>query len=448
MTNPELRKFTSQDDHMQLPLAHKCFRDYIPPIAMYSSARVGRSLATVPKELSGITLRRPRPQFLFYRERIAQFSTARSVYQAGIATISREDSHIPIEAITIESDGNENRQSNRSNIKLKDSEQHAQLDDEWHAEVEIKAPMKDHEIQRNDNPDAESFSIKADEASSNLPKQLGDHDAPVSTATPPPEVDGQPHEQTASTRRQSRIDRKLQRQEAGLWAPKKQARMAKKSETSSMDHVLTKIDAMEDGDAPKNHLAILEGRKVKMSPKARFNSYERKPREAKADVAKSGSPKDAKADPTKSEKPAKTSKKDERENWQIQKAALAEKFGEVGWQPRKRLSPDTLEGIRALHKADPAAYSTEMLAQHFKISPDAIRRILKSKWRPSEEEVEDRRQRWEKRGIRKWEEMAKQGARPPAKWRALGVKSPEARKREMEKSAGKSEDDEYVKWSD
>ena len=115
----------------------------------------------------------------------------------------------------------------------------------------------------------------------------------------------------------------------------------------------------------------------------------------------------------------------DREPWQIQKAALSHKFGKQGWQPNKRLSPDTLEGIRALHVSDPGNYNTETLAQHFHITPEAIRRILKSKWRPNEEEAEERRLRWEKRGVKKWREMAELGIRPPAKWRALGVKTQE-----------------------
>ena len=111
----------------------------------------------------------------------------------------------------------------------------------------------------------------------------------------------------------------------------------------------------------------------------------------------------------------------DREVWQTQKASLERKFGKQGWQPRKRLSPDTLEGIRALHNSDTGAYNTETLAKHFQITPEAIRRILKSKWRPNEDEAEDRRQRWEKRGVKKWKEMAELGMEPPSKWKALGA---------------------------
>lgn len=97
---------------------------------------------------------------------------------------------------------------------------------------------------------------------------------------------------------------------------------------------------------------------------------------------------------------------DTRPTWQIQKEALKAKFGGEPWMPRKRLSPDSLNGIRALHDSDPETYSTPVLAQHFKITPEAIRRILKSKWRPNEEEIEDRKRRWEKRG-----ELRRQGIR-------------------------------------
>lgn len=124
------------------------------------------------------------------------------------------------------------------------------------------------------------------------------------------------------------------------------------------------------------------------------------------------------------------------EPWGIQKAALERKFGEKGWNPRKRLSPDTLSGIRALHASNPTVYNVEMLREHFKITPEAIRRILKSKWRPSSEEIEDRMQRWEKRGVRKWSEMAEQGQKPPKKWRALGVPNPKLGQKKLWGSNG------------
>ena len=103
------------------------------------------------------------------------------------------------------------------------------------------------------------------------------------------------------------------------------------------------------------------------------------------------------------------------EPWQTQKDALKKKFGEQGWNPRKKLSPDTLEGIRALHQQYPQKYTTPVLAEQFKISPEAIRRILKSNWRPSAEKMEERRGRWAKRHDRIWDAQAEMGLKPKRK---------------------------------
>ncbi|MCJ1323091.1 Required for respiratory growth protein 9 mitochondrial [Xylographa vitiligo] len=109
------------------------------------------------------------------------------------------------------------------------------------------------------------------------------------------------------------------------------------------------------------------------------------------------------------------------EPWGVQKTALEQKFGEQGWAPRKRLSPDALDGIRALHAQYPEDYSTSVLAEQFKVSPEAIRRILKSKWRPNDEEDVSRRQRWQKRGEAIWGQMVDLGLKPPKKWRNMGI---------------------------
>jgi Neugrin len=101
-----------------------------------------------------------------------------------------------------------------------------------------------------------------------------------------------------------------------------------------------------------------------------------------------------------------------REHWQIQKEALKKKFGEQGWSPRKKLSPDAMEGIRALHEQYPDKYTTPVLAEQFKVSPEVIRRILKSKWRPSADKLEERRARWAKRHDRIWDAQAEMGLRP------------------------------------
>lgn len=104
-------------------------------------------------------------------------------------------------------------------------------------------------------------------------------------------------------------------------------------------------------------------------------------------------------------------KKGKPESWEIQKSALKEKFKE-GWAPPKKLSPDALDGIRHLHATDPERFTTPVLAEQFKVSPEAVRRILKSKWQPTEEEQDDRRRRWWNRRLRIWSQMAELGLRP------------------------------------
>lgn len=106
--------------------------------------------------------------------------------------------------------------------------------------------------------------------------------------------------------------------------------------------------------------------------------------------------------------------------WAIQKEALKKKFPE-GWRPRKRFSPDALNGIRALHQQFPDTYTTEALAKKFEVSAEAIRRILRTKWEPTSEEEEDRQRRWYNRGVAIWDRYAALGKTPPKKWQDAGV---------------------------
>ncbi|KAF2741017.1 hypothetical protein EJ04DRAFT_423631 [Polyplosphaeria fusca] len=114
-------------------------------------------------------------------------------------------------------------------------------------------------------------------------------------------------------------------------------------------------------------------------------------------------------------------RREKSERWQIDKAAVKEKLGGEAWNPRKKLSPDTMEGIRHLHQTAPHRFTTSILAQYFKVSPEAIRRILKSKWRPSDEEQEERIRRWDQRGERIWSNLVELGVKPPKRWREMGV---------------------------
>lgn len=103
-------------------------------------------------------------------------------------------------------------------------------------------------------------------------------------------------------------------------------------------------------------------------------------------------------------------KKVKRPHWQTQKEALEKKFTE-GWHPRKKLPPDSLDTIRHLHATKPDVWTTPVLADQFKISPEAIRRILKSKWQPTEEERERREERWAERYKKIYSHMEELGLR-------------------------------------
>lgn len=107
--------------------------------------------------------------------------------------------------------------------------------------------------------------------------------------------------------------------------------------------------------------------------------------------------------------------------WQAEKEAMRRKLDGEAWNPRKKLSPDTMEGIRHLHQTQPEKFTTPVLAEHFKVSSEAIRRILKSKWRPSDAEHDERMRRWDKRGERIWSNLVEMGIKPPKKWREMGV---------------------------
>lgn len=119
------------------------------------------------------------------------------------------------------------------------------------------------------------------------------------------------------------------------------------------------------------------------------------------------------------------------DKWAEHKNSLKEKFPE-GWAPRKKLSPDAMEGIRGLHEQDPNKYSTPVLAEQFKVSPEAIRRILKSRWLPKAgpEKMEERRERWAKRHDRIWDQQAELGLRPQRK-KETNVEDPEKFEKEM-----------------
>lgn len=228
----------------------------------------------------------------------------------------------------------------------------------------------------------------------------------------------------------SRVARRQRREAEGTYRLAALERRKQEIEAARIEKVLDKIESL---DGPS------VARKVQEKPLDRTEKS--KSSEKKKQQGAMKTHQDLKRDD-------KTSSKTKKERWQIQKSALERKFGETGWQPRKRLSPDALDGIRALHASDPELYCTEALAENFKVSPEAIRRILKAKWKPNEAEIEDRRLRWVRRGVKKWQALAESGMRPPAKWRAMGVGTPNGVKDDRVPKRKKPKSKSNLSWDD
>ena len=104
------------------------------------------------------------------------------------------------------------------------------------------------------------------------------------------------------------------------------------------------------------------------------------------------------------------------------------------WNPRKKLSPDAMDGLRGLHEQDPVKYSTAVLAEQFKVSPEAIRRILRSKWlaKAGAEKMDEKRERFAKRHDRIWDQQAELGLRPQ-RTRDASVEDPDRFELDMER---------------
>ncbi|KAK6535341.1 Required for respiratory growth protein 9 mitochondrial [Orbilia ellipsospora] len=95
-------------------------------------------------------------------------------------------------------------------------------------------------------------------------------------------------------------------------------------------------------------------------------------------------------------------------DWQRHKDAVRDKLGGSQWKPFSRLSPAAVATLKQL-KAENKGMKVEEFAPIFKISPDAMRRILRSKWTPTAKEEESRMERWKKRGDQVWQKWADDG---------------------------------------
>jgi hypothetical protein len=289
-------------------------------------------------------------------------------------------------------------------------------EDGWAAEVDVVAPEGHVAAMPGESIVAEAGSSNA-MSTPTAEEATVDAAATIGAAATGAALAGHSAAGGSKSRAESRLARRQRRELAGSYKPDAAAR-----EQQSM------IEKM-DGPAlpkPKDKAAISARSKEKRAAKREEKIAEKMAEKGSVSngIARLLKFKDSKGTSdynSKARMPPEDRPK--RENWQIQKSANLNKFGDSTWQPRKRLSPDTLEGIRALHTSDPATYSTETLSSQFQVSPENIRRILKSKWRPNDDERDEREKRWERRGVRKWTEMAELGERPPRRWREMGVGS-------------------------
>lgn len=101
-------------------------------------------------------------------------------------------------------------------------------------------------------------------------------------------------------------------------------------------------------------------------------------------------------------------------DWRLHRQAMKERFPD-GWDPPLKLSRPTMALIRSLHNQDPSTFSTPALASRFKTSPEAIRRILKSKWRMAEDQERELETRQEAEEEEKRERNRRMKANAQAK---------------------------------
>ncbi|KAJ2734014.1 hypothetical protein IW152_002670 [Coemansia sp. BCRC 34962] len=79
--------------------------------------------------------------------------------------------------------------------------------------------------------------------------------------------------------------------------------------------------------------------------------------------------------------------------WQRRKIELKLKLGSEKWEPAKKIATSSMEKIRLLNSEFPDVWTMQRLSEQFKVSQETVRRILKSKFRPSEQRTEKREQK-------------------------------------------------------
>lgn len=387
------------------------------------------ALETLLRNIAGLQLHQQRAQFVLQRYR--SFSTRAPLRQVEIANAGTvEDGFVPSEMTRkLQQSVMQSRV-----VQEKDAEQSEQT-------VAGGADGKDGTVNPQSHADIDTNGgVVANGHTSThraVPSPLADEETLPELVKPAAHKSlprDQKVQRNAST--EARRLRKERRMWEGKYKPTSVARMAQREgqretptqqiiaeehseDSNQVQHVLAKLDQELGGPS------IIQAQQQRAERLASQSSE--KNRKARMIAAKEHEQKQ------RATAEAEAQRRKQMEPWMRDKAALQNKFGAKGWAPNKRLSPDSLEGIRALHKSDPETYNTAMLSEHFQITPEAIRRILKSKWKPQPEEIEKRMERWEARGVKKWQEMSELGMKPPKKWRMLGVANPKLEGRPVKK---------------
>lgn len=85
--------------------------------------------------------------------------------------------------------------------------------------------------------------------------------------------------------------------------------------------------------------------------------------------------------------------------WKSQRAAVASAIpwdplaSPSRWNPPRKLSREAISLLRLLQKSDPTTFTTPILAERFRISGEAVRRILKSRFELPGDEADRREAR-------------------------------------------------------
>lgn len=80
--------------------------------------------------------------------------------------------------------------------------------------------------------------------------------------------------------------------------------------------------------------------------------------------------------------------------WKKREHSLNKRY--ASWNPTRKLSRQQIQDLRNLKDQAPHLKTVD-LANYFEVSPEAVRRILRSKWVPSDEDMADLLERAERR---------------------------------------------------